>query len=102
MSLPGRLEMHRALVLDYRSHVARFGKIAEYLERRQPPALMLWGRHDVFFELAETLSWMQALPRMEAHVLDGPHFLLETHPDECAALMGDFVRRVEGPRQEHA
>jgi hypothetical protein len=25
MSLPGRLQMHRALVLDYRSHVARFG-----------------------------------------------------------------------------
>lgn len=93
MSLPGRLESHRALVLDYRTHVARFGEIAEYLERRQPPALMLWGRHDIFFDLAETLSWMRALPRMEAHILDGPHFLLETHPAECAALMGAFLRR---------
>ena len=95
MSLPGRLETQRALVLDYRSHVARFGEIAEYLERRQPPALMLWGRHDVFFDLDETLSWMKALPRMEAHILDGPHFLLETHAEECAALMRGFVRRVE-------
>ena len=92
MSLPGRLESHRALVLDYRTHVARFGEIAESLERRQPPALMLWGRHDIFFDLAETLSWMRALPRMEAHILDGPHFLLETHPAECAALMGAFLR----------
>ena len=96
MSLPGRLETHRALVLDYRSHFARFREIANYLDRWQPPALMLWGRHDIFFDLAETLSWMKALPRMEAHILDGPHFLLETHPAECAALMSAFVRRTEG------
>lgn len=95
MSLPGRLEMHRALVLDYRNHVARFGEIAACLKRWQPPALMLWGRHDIFFDLAETLSWMQALPRMEAHILDGPHFLLETHAAECAALLRDFIRRVD-------
>jgi hypothetical protein len=39
---------------------------------------------------------MKALPRMEAHILDGPHFLLQTHPAECAALMSAFVRRAEG------
>jgi hypothetical protein len=33
---------------------------------------------------------------MEAHILDGPHFLLETHAAECAALLSAFVRRVEG------
>lgn len=95
MSLPGRIAMQRALVRDYGRHFARFPQIAEYLQRRQPPALMLWGRHDTFFDLAETLSWMQALPRMEAHILDGAHFLLETHARECAALMLDFVRRVD-------
>lgn len=98
MSLPGRLETQRALVLDYRSHVARSGEIASYLDRWKPPALLLWGRHDVFFDLEETVSWMKALPRMEAHILDGPHFLLETHPDECAAWISGFVRRVEGLR----
>jgi len=94
MSLPGRMETQRALVRDYRNHVERFGEIAAYLDRWQPPALMLWGRHDAFFEIEETLSWMQALPRMEAHILDGPHFLLETHAGECAALMSAFVRSV--------
>jgi pimeloyl-ACP methyl ester carboxylesterase len=96
MSLPGRLDTQRALVLDYRKHVARFGEIADYLDRRQPPALMLWGRHDVFFDLEETLSWMKVLPRMEAHIFDGPHFVLETHSAECAALMSAFIKRVEG------
>jgi len=94
MSLPGRLATQRALVLDYRSHVGRFQEIAAYLRRHQPPALMLWGRHDIFFALDETLSWMRALPRMEAHILDGPHFLLETHAAECAALMRAFFGRA--------
>jgi len=37
---------------------------------------------------------MEALPRMEAHVLDGGHFLLETHAAPAAALMAAFVRKT--------
>lgn len=96
MSQTGRLELQRALVYDYRHHVARFGDIADYLRRHQPPALMLWGRHDVFFAIDETLDWIKDLPRMEAHVLDGPHLLLETHAAECARLMGDFIDLLKG------
>jgi pimeloyl-ACP methyl ester carboxylesterase len=99
LSLPGRLETQRALVFDYRNHVARFGQIAEYLRSHQPPALMLWGRHDAFFQLDETLSWMKALPRMEAHVLDGPHFLLETHARQCGGLMREFLESLDAPRR---
>jgi pimeloyl-ACP methyl ester carboxylesterase len=98
MSLTGRIESHRALVFDYRQHVARFGAIADHLREWQPPALMLWGRHDAFFDIEETLSWMKALPRMEAHILDGPHFLLETHAGQCAELMLDFLRAVHRAR----
>lgn len=39
---------------------------------------------------------MKALPRMEAHTLDGPHLPLETHATQCAALMSAFVKRL-GP-----
>lgn len=99
MSLPGRLRLQRALVLDYGRHVARFDAIARYLEENQPPALMVWGRHDMFFDLDETLSWMKALPRMEAHILDGAHFLLETHGEQAAMLMKAFIRRVEEVRR---
>jgi len=37
---------------------------------------------------------MQALPRMEAHVFDAGHVLLETHAAPGLALMVDFVRRT--------
>lgn len=93
MSEPGRLELQRALLADYGRYAARFEDIARYLREHQPPALLLWGRHDAFFDIAEILSWLQDLPRMEAHVLDGPHMLLETHAAYCAELIVDFVRR---------
>ncbi|MDG4875117.1 alpha/beta hydrolase [Mesorhizobium sp. WSM4935] len=93
MQRPGNMETQRALIADYGNYVARFDEIVEYLRRRQPRALMLWGRHDTFFDLAETLSWMQDLPRMEAHILDGGHFLLETHAGQAASLMVDFLDR---------
>ncbi|MCL1634944.1 alpha/beta hydrolase [Luteimonas sp. SX5] len=91
MQLPGRMETQRALLLDYGKYVARFGEISEYLAGRQPPAVMVWGRHDAFFEIDETVSWMQDLPRMESHVLDGGHFLLETHAAPAAAIFRKFV-----------
>jgi pimeloyl-ACP methyl ester carboxylesterase len=95
MQLPGRMETQRALVRDYGNYVARFDEIAGYLARWQPSSLMVWARHDPFFDLAEVLSWMQALPRMEAHVLDAGHKLLETHAAAAGSLMLDFIRRTQ-------
>ncbi|HVJ63318.1 MAG TPA: alpha/beta hydrolase, partial [Tahibacter sp.] len=94
MSMPGRLDAQRAMLRDYGRYVARFDALKSYLEKHQPPALMVWGRHDIYFDIAETVSWMQDLPRMECHVLDGGHLLLETHAAEAAALMAAFVART--------
>jgi pimeloyl-ACP methyl ester carboxylesterase len=97
MNLPGRMDTQRALIRDYGKYVGRFDAIADYLARRQPPSLLLWGRHDPFFDLAELLSWMRALPRMEAHVFDAGHLLLETHAAAAAPLMLDFISRLPPP-----
>jgi pimeloyl-ACP methyl ester carboxylesterase len=95
MNLPGHMDTQRALIADYGQYAGPFDAIAEYLARWQPPVLMVWGRHDIYFDLAEVLSWMRALPRMEAHVLDAGHLLLETHAAEAAALMLDFIERTQ-------
>ncbi|WP_026619748.1 pimeloyl-ACP methyl ester carboxylesterase (plasmid) [Ensifer sp. WSM1721] len=95
LNLPGRMEMQRTLLADYGNYVAQFDAIGAYFKQRQPPALMVWGRHDAFFDIAETLSWMQDLPRMEAHILDGGHFLLETHAEPALTLMMDFFKRTQ-------
>jgi pimeloyl-ACP methyl ester carboxylesterase len=96
MNLPRHMDTQRALIRDYGNYAARFDAIAKFLERWQPPALMIWGRHDIYFDLAEVLSWMRALPRMEAHVLDAGHLLLETHAAAAVSLMLDFIRRTTG------
>jgi pimeloyl-ACP methyl ester carboxylesterase len=93
MCLPGRLETQRALVADYAKYAARFDAIAAFLAERQPPAVMVWGRHDAFFDISETVSWMQDLPRMESHILDGGHMLLETHARTAAKLFRRLVSK---------
>ncbi|GGM17603.1 alpha/beta fold hydrolase [Micromonospora yangpuensis] len=91
MSRPGNVEAQFALFTDYASHVARFDEIAAYHRRHQPPALLLWGRHDAYFDIAEVLAYHRALERLDAHLYDGGHLLLETHPTECAELIRAFV-----------
>lgn len=100
MNLPGHMGTQRALIADYGNYAARFDAIAKYLESWQPPALMIWGRHDIYFDLAEVLSWMRALPRMEAHILDTGHLLLETHPAAAVSLMLDFIKRTQRKAKE--
>lgn len=102
MNLPGRMDAQRALLADYGRYVARFDEVAEYLAQWQPPSLMLWGRHDAFFDLSEILSWMRSLPRMEAHVFDAGHLLLETHANAAASLMLDFIMHTQRESERNA
>jgi pimeloyl-ACP methyl ester carboxylesterase len=94
LSRPGQVERQFRLFEDYASHVARFPEIAAYHREHQPPALLLWGRHDEYFAIEEVLAWHRALERINLHVLDGGHKLLETHHELCATLMRDFIRDV--------
>jgi pimeloyl-ACP methyl ester carboxylesterase len=94
MSRPGNLDVQFQLFCDYANHVARFDELAAYHREHQPPCLLLWGRHDPFFELDEILAYARALNRLEMHVFDAGHLLLETHAPECAAAMRAFVADV--------
>jgi pimeloyl-ACP methyl ester carboxylesterase len=91
MTRPGNRDAQFALFSDYANHVARFDELAEYHRAHQPPALVLWGRRDPFFDVDEVLAYHRALERMDAHIYDGGHLLLETHAAECAELMRTFV-----------
>lgn len=56
--------------------------------------LVLWGRHDTFFEISEVMAYHQDVTTLDAHLYDGEHFLLETHAGEVAALLVTFVGDV--------
>ncbi len=90
MSRPGAIEAQFHLFCDYANHVARFDELADYHAWYQPPALLLWGRHDPFFDLA----YSRALDRLEMHIYGGGHLLLETHAPECSTAMQTFITTV--------
>ena len=91
MKRPGNIEAQFALFSDYGAHVARFEELAEFHRAHQPPALVLWGRRDPYFDVDEVLAYLRALYRVDAHIYDGGHLLLETHAPECTELMRAFV-----------
>jgi pimeloyl-ACP methyl ester carboxylesterase len=96
MSRPGLVDIQFRIFVDYGRYVARFPEIAAYHREHQPRALMLWGRHDPYFEIEEVLAYARELDRLDMHIYDGAHLLLETHHRECAALMREFILDVVG------
>lgn len=95
MARPGNTDIQFKIFKDYQSHVARFPAIQDYHREHQPPCLLLWGRHDSFFDLDEIMAYSRDLDALEIHVFESGHFLLETHHRECAALVTSFIRDVE-------
>lgn len=95
MRRPGLVEIQFRIFADYGRYVARFPEISAYHRDHQPPALMLWGRHDPYFEIEEVLAYARELGRLEMHIYDAAHLLLETHPRECAALMCEFILNTQ-------
>ena len=95
MSRQGRVEIQFRIFEDYGRYILRFPEISAYHREHQPPALLLWGRHDPYFEIDEVLAYNRELDRLDMHLYDAAHLLLETHHQECAALMREFILNVQ-------
>ena len=100
MSRPGRVEIQLRIFSDYSSHVARFPEYAAYHRDHQPSALLLWGRHDPYYQIEEAYAFGKDLDRIDMHLYDGTHLLLETHYDECARMMRNFIVGMRSERAE--
>lgn len=93
LARPGRDEIQLDLILDYRSNVELYPQFHAYFRARQPPLLAAWGRNDPFFLPAGADAFKRDIPSAEIHFFDTGHFALETHHQEIAALMRDFLGR---------
>jgi pimeloyl-ACP methyl ester carboxylesterase len=82
------------LLADQRSTVDWFPRQQKYLREYQPPTLIVWGPHDGYMPAGAAHAYRRDLPDAELHLLDGGHWLLETHLDEVVTLMRDFLGRV--------
>jgi len=94
LSRPGNVDVQLDLFGDYRTNVALYPDFQRFLRERRPPTLVLWGRNDPFFTVAGARAFLRDVPAAELHLLDGSHFLLETHGPHAIRRIRDFLARV--------
>ncbi|GHI04755.1 alpha/beta hydrolase [Streptomyces cellostaticus] len=98
LARPGQAEIQLDLISDYGANIALYPAFHAYFRSSQVPLLAVWGAHDEIFVPAGALAFQRDLPRAEVHLLPAGHFALETHADQIAALMRDFLdRRLPSP-----
>lgn len=91
MKRPGNIEMQFELNCDYKNNIRMFPVFQDYFRRYQPPALIIWGRYDVFFGVEEAYCYKRHLPNAQTHIIDGGHWALETNFDEVLKLIDNFL-----------
>ena len=91
ISQPEQAEIQSNLFYDYQTNVASYPKWQAWMRDKQPRLLVIWGKHDLSFELTEPEAYRQDVPTAEVHVLEAGHFALDTAADEIAALVRNFA-----------
>lgn len=93
---PGIDDIQLELCYDYRNNPPLYPHWQQYLRTHKPPTLVVWGKNDDIFIAPGGAACQRDLPEAEIHRLDTGHFVLETHGDEVARLMGEFLGRKLG------
>ncbi|WP_205513583.1 alpha/beta fold hydrolase [Longitalea arenae] len=93
MSRPGNIDMQYELSCTYKSNIEMFPAFQEYFRTHQPPALVIWGKNDPFYNEKEAYCYKRDLPNAQTHIIDGSHMVLETNFDEVLDLISHFLSR---------
>ncbi len=94
LSRAGADEAQLDLFGDYASNVALYPQFQEYFRKYQPPFLAVWGKNDPFFLPVGAEAYRRDLKDAEVKFFDTGHFALETHCEEIAAVIRQFLQRV--------
>ena len=93
LARPGNDEIQLDLFLDYASNVALYPQFQQYFRTQRPPLLAVWGNSDPFFLPPGAEAFKRDIPSAEVRFFEAGHFALETHAQEIAAAIRDFLRR---------
>jgi len=89
----GAHQVQICLFTDYGTNVALYPKFQEYFRLHQPPLLAVWGKNDPYFLPAGAEAFRRDLPNADVRLYDTGHFALETHCEEIAKAISDFLNR---------
>jgi pimeloyl-ACP methyl ester carboxylesterase len=91
LARPGADEVQLDLFGDYKSNVALYPEFQAYFRKHKPPFLAVWGKKDPFFLPAGAEAFKRDIPNADVRFFDTGHFALETHCDEIAAAIRQFL-----------
>jgi pimeloyl-ACP methyl ester carboxylesterase len=90
---PGNLDIQMDLMHSYGTNVPLYPDFQAFFRKYQPPTLIVWGKNDFIFPAAGAPPYSRDLKNLETHMLDTGHFALETHGEEIAARIEEFLLR---------
>ena len=89
----GADEVQLDLMGDYKSNIALYPTFQNYFRTHKPPFLAVWGKNDPFFLPPGAEAFKRDIPDAVIRFFDTGHFALETHADEIAAAIREFLTR---------
>ncbi|HEX6258475.1 MAG TPA: alpha/beta hydrolase [Candidatus Saccharimonadales bacterium] len=90
---PERHKIMVGLMEGLKQNLGWMPKAQAYLREHKPATLIVWGPQDGYMPEKSAKAYLRDLPNAELRLLNGGHWLLETHLDEVAALVRDFLDR---------
>ncbi|WP_375000940.1 alpha/beta fold hydrolase [Aeromicrobium sp. CTD01-1L150] len=94
MARPGVDRAQLALFADYASNRALYPQVHDWLRGSATPVLAIWGRNDEIFDPAGATAFARDVPDARIELLDGGHFLLESHLDEVVKIIREWRAAV--------
>jgi pimeloyl-ACP methyl ester carboxylesterase len=95
LNRPGVADAQLDLFGDYKSNVTMYPDFQQYFRTRKPPLLAVWGKHDPFFLPPGAEAFKRDIPSAEVRFFDTGHFALETHGQQIADAIRDFLVRIK-------
>lgn len=91
------VDVQMDLLVDYGSNVKQYSQLHQFFRSKQPPLLAIWGEKDPFFLPAGAKAFQRDNPKAQVQFLNSGHFAIETHGNEIAAAMLEFLDRSIKP-----
>ena len=91
LSRDGQSQIQSDLFYDYRTNVASYPLWQAWLREHKPRLLVLWGKYDSSFQVAEASAYRRDVQDAQVYIFDAGHFALDTEADRIAAQIRGFV-----------
>jgi pimeloyl-ACP methyl ester carboxylesterase len=62
------------------------------LQKKQPHTLVIWGKYDPSFQVAEAAAYKRDLPAAGLHIIDAGHFAPGSGAEQIADSIRSFLK----------